>query len=512
MLGFDFFSSKTLVLLVIFSVQQVGETSTTSKVICDEEDVYDADVFCKSNNRLIKIEKSEGIVVVDTYEGNSVLLECKYCEEKDHGLPRTWSVQRRIFTGDITELEPSVDDSSCLASPFITKDHSLLIRNVQRSDVGLYFCKAPYETPPKNSFTYLIDCEYYLLKTECAAEDLPCRVTLLSVSTKPKEEIVGSVKDFKNYTQFYIGEVNKVLSCKTFAENTTNIKAFTEWSTWSECDFCFRKEGIRSRVGKCRVKFFLELNNDSTYHNFLNSVHLGNLIYNNDVTSDQKFKSDAIESKFVMENVKDLGLALSCRSHLLRKLNIEIYNLVYMIPDFVHRETCSGPIKGEPHKKGPRYKKSIILAAGAHLTLVCPDSTIDSDVHWEYNGVRLNPNEGTDYILNTEEPRLYVDSFNTLYLFQVSEKESGNYTCFVDGLQMQEVRIIVLTRSIFFTKEFTKHLKCLGFVFILCFFVYLLGILVTCIRSRSRNKMRKICKEAKKLLDERTNDDSDMSA
>lgn len=172
-------------------------------------------------------------------------------------------------------------------------------------------------------------------------------------------------------------------------------------------------------------------------------------------------------------------------------------------------------------------------------------STIDSDVHWEYNGVRLNPNEGTDYILNTEEPRLYVDSFNTLYLFQVTEKESGNYTCFVDGLQMQEVRIIVLTRSIFFTKgasrillllndqeivpvptvfslsfslspflytEFTKHLKCLGFVFILCFFVYLLGILVTCIRSRSRNKMRKICKEAKKLLDERTNDDSDMSA
>lgn len=95
---------------------------------------------------------------------------------------------------------------------------------MQRSDVGLYFCKAPYETPPKNSFTYLIDCEYYLLKTECAAEDLPCRVTLLSVSTKPKEEIVGSVKDFKNYTQFYIGEVNKVLSCKTFAENTTNIK------------------------------------------------------------------------------------------------------------------------------------------------------------------------------------------------------------------------------------------------------------------------------------------------
>lgn len=81
MLGFDFFSSKTLVLLVIFSVQQVGETSTTSKVICDEEDVYDADVFCKSNNRLIKIEKSEGIVVVDTYEGNSVLLECKYWYE-----------------------------------------------------------------------------------------------------------------------------------------------------------------------------------------------------------------------------------------------------------------------------------------------------------------------------------------------------------------------------------------------------------------------------------------------
>ena len=50
------------------------------------------------------------------------------------------------------------------------------------------------------------------------------------------------------------------------------------------------------------------------------------------------------------------------------------------------------------------------------------------------------------------EPRIYVDSFNTLYLFEVTDKESGNFTCFVNGSRMQEVNVVVLTRSLFFTK------------------------------------------------------------
>ena len=39
---------------------------------------YDADVFCKSQSRLIKMEKYDEIIIVDTFLGNSILLECKY--------------------------------------------------------------------------------------------------------------------------------------------------------------------------------------------------------------------------------------------------------------------------------------------------------------------------------------------------------------------------------------------------------------------------------------------------
>ena len=86
-----------------------------------------------------------------------------FSEERDNGLPKTWSRQKHIFTGNITEIEPSMDNNQTLSKIIVTKTHSLIIRNVQESDLGLYFCKAPYIDSLEKSFNYLIDRELRFL-------------------------------------------------------------------------------------------------------------------------------------------------------------------------------------------------------------------------------------------------------------------------------------------------------------------------------------------------------------
>lgn len=75
----------------------------------------------------------------------------------------------------------------------------------------------------------------------------------------------------------------------------------------------------------------------------------------------------------VKKNIVNYGLALSCKSFLLKTLIPSVYAITYSIPNFLLIDKCIGPCNGKIERKGPRYRKSIILAAGAHLTLVCPE-------------------------------------------------------------------------------------------------------------------------------------------
>lgn len=66
---------------------------------------------------------------------------------------------------------------------------------------------------------------------------------------------------------------------------------------------------------------------------------------------------------------------------------------------------------------------------------------------WKRNGRVLKPGEGVDSENPNEEPRITVDTFNTLYLTEVMDSEEGNYTCEVDGVRMQQVRVFVVSKS-----------------------------------------------------------------
>lgn len=94
------------------------------------------------------------------------------------------------------------------------------------------------------------------------------------------------------------------------------------------------------------------------------------LFYFLDQSNDTKEVADPTEVK---QDIFIFSIALSCQSFLLKSLFPEIYNVTQDIPDFVLNENCIGVCKGRARKKGPKYKRSIILAKGAHLTLICPE-------------------------------------------------------------------------------------------------------------------------------------------
>lgn len=63
---------------------------------------------------------------------------------------------------------------------------------------------------------------------------------------------------------------------------------------------------------------------------------------------------------------------------------------------------------------------------------------------WKKNGKTI-----TDTAKN---PRVEVDIFGTLFLNGISLKETGNYSCYVNGVYMQDVYIQIIDKSIFHEK------------------------------------------------------------
>ena len=53
-----------------------------------------------------------------------------------------------------------------------------------------------------------------------------------------------------------------------------------------------------------------------------------------------------------------------------------------------------------------------------------------------------------------DEPRIIVDTFNTLYLVGVEDSEEGNYTCQVDDIRMQQIIVYVISKSRLLTQGF----------------------------------------------------------
>lgn len=83
-----------------------------------------------------------------------------------------------------------------------------------------------------------------------------------------------------------------------------------------------------------------------------------------------------------------------------------ISNLTKVIPDFVEQEKCDGICNPDAEganagwkvgkSKGFKYRKTFVLGEASHLTLICPESTLDNKVIWRKRGKILKAGDTSD--------------------------------------------------------------------------------------------------------------------
>ncbi|KAG7198636.1 hypothetical protein KM043_005994 [Ampulex compressa] len=112
-------------------------------------------------------------------------------------------------------------------------------------------------------------------------------------------------------------------------------------------------------------------------------------------------------------------------------------------------------------------------------------STVETEVMWKKDSIRLE--RGTSHSFRKIDPEAHVmvDTFSTLYLTDVSKNEEGNYTCYVGGINMMQLKVIVVSKTRLLTQAFLRHLGYLGFIFLLTSFCYCAGLILAC-RQRHR--------------------------
>ncbi|KYN38400.1 hypothetical protein ALC56_07441 [Trachymyrmex septentrionalis] len=210
------------------------------------------------------------------------------------------------------------------------------------------------------------------------------------------------------------------------------LQVISEWGSWSLCGQCINNRGIKTSRGYCRLK--------------------------RDINSTMIKKNDSIIIHFFRGSPM-----LPCKSALLQSEFPSISRIVRYLPEFILTESCKRCPRVKKRKKGEmfRYVKRYVLAEGAYLAVTCPESTIETQVIWKKDALTLKKGTAQSFREKDREARVMIDTFSTLYLKDVSQEEQGNYTCYVNNINMMRMKIIVVSK----TQLLTQDLVAISFAF-----------------------------------------------
>lgn len=83
---------------------------------------------------------------------------------------------------------------------------------------------------------------------------------------------------------------------------------------------------------------------------------------------------------------------------------------------------------------------------------------------WRKDGLLLTDSD--------DSSGMELDTFGTLYLIELTVRNSGNYTCYIDGNRTQEVLVSVRKSSVLGSTTYIRHLYYLYYVLALYFVIF----------------------------------------
>ncbi|KAL0114433.1 hypothetical protein PUN28_011589 [Cardiocondyla obscurior] len=342
-----------------------------------------------------------------------------------------------------------MDNNISYSRVYVTPDLSLVVKRFTDADAGIYRCHGKDGQEKEDKYNYRIE------------------PILKDIDGEFVEK--GNITEWERYRETYLWPVtmrfavSKMMDLTEIREEGVILQAVSEWSPWSSCKQCINNHGVKTSKGYCRLKRNINLT----------------MIERNDSIIIRFFRRSPM---------------LPCKSVLLQSEFPSVSRVVRYLPEFILTDICKKCplVKKRKKSKKFRYAKQYVLAEGSHLTVSCPESSVTSQVTWKKDTLILKKGTRLSFRRKDNEPRLVVDTFSTLYLTDVSSDEQGNYTCYVDNVNMMRLKIVVVSKTRLLTQAFFRHLGYLGFIIFLTSLCYCAGVIMAC---RQRDKFQSLLQD-----------------
>ncbi|KAI4494406.1 hypothetical protein M0802_008898 [Mischocyttarus mexicanus] len=369
-----------------------------------------------------------------------VKLLCRYCNDNKEIQPKIWYYQDRLQTLPEREVEIGMDNNVSYNRIYVILDLSLVIKNIEKTDAGIYRCHGQEGQEEEYKFNYRIEP---ILKDQSD--------TFIETGNITNWEEYRVINLLSVTTRF---AVSKMLDLVYLRQQGIILEVISEWGPWSQCEKCVHNVGIRTRRGYCRLK----------------------RQFNKTVILDHTTEIVKFFNKTPM---------LPCKSILLQEEFPIVSSAVRYLPEFILQEACKNCTKVKKKKKGKKfkYRKQYVFSEGAHFAISCPESDQQSQIIWKKDSIILKQGVSRYFRKTDAEARMMVDTFSTLYIIDITKEEEGNYTCYVDNVNMMQIKIIVVSKSKFWTLALLRHMGYLGFILLLTSFCYCTGLIIACKRK-----------------------------
>ncbi|KZC07461.1 hypothetical protein WN55_08232 [Dufourea novaeangliae] len=339
-------------------------------------------------------------------------MECRFCNDKEEKQTMIWYYQDRYRENSEKVVQLGMDNNISYNRIYTTPALSLVIKHLDVTDAGIYLCHGLEGQETENKFNYRIEPvfkDHSVVHTER-----------------------GNITEWERYREIYLGTITTRFAVSQMSELADirdvgiTLHVISEWASWSLCERCIGNRGYKTSVGKCRLK------------RLINAT-----IANN---------SDSSIVKFFRRSP-----LLPCKSILLEHEFPGVSTAVKHLPDFILEERCKKCVGRKKKTRKYRYVKRFVLTEGAYLTVVCPESSLETQVSWKKDSITLEKGVRRSFRKLDPTARVVVDAFGTLYLIDVSIHEGGNYTCSINNVNVMQLKVIIVPKSRLLTRGLLRR-------------------------------------------------------